>query len=310
MQVSSGPLRIDHVHPGPSRPRRRVESVQRPRRRDGRAGQPLRCARVLAAACIRSTSAHREAVGRLHGRRGARRGHATRAGAHRHPSSTATRSTCGGRRFELLLHTRRRDHRRARGLDAGTRTVFIGNLMGPFFGHVPNLYTLRGGQDSQRDGVHPLRRPGDRARAGNTASTATTCSAAPTRSGTRMTKGPRRDGIPARPHHRQGMNAGSDLWTLMQRRDAAAGAGAAPGARQGAVDRAGHLGGARPAGSATRSTTELYDVPPPIGVVGHRRTSSAAQRTLTDRAQTTTPRPAVALQALHLTDIVLAHAPA
>src|SRR5262249_21296477 len=23
-------------------------------------------------------------------------------------------------------------------------TVFIGNLMGPFFGHVPNLYTLRG----------------------------------------------------------------------------------------------------------------------------------------------------------------------
>src|ERR1700727_145046 len=24
------------------------------------------------------------------------------------------------------------------------RTVFIGNLMGPFFGHVPNLYTLRG----------------------------------------------------------------------------------------------------------------------------------------------------------------------
>ena len=25
-----------------------------------------------------------------------------------------------------------------------TRTVFIGNLLGPFFGHVPNLYTLRG----------------------------------------------------------------------------------------------------------------------------------------------------------------------
>ena len=24
------------------------------------------------------------------------------------------------------------------------RTVFIGNLLGPFFGHVPNLYTLRG----------------------------------------------------------------------------------------------------------------------------------------------------------------------
>ena len=24
------------------------------------------------------------------------------------------------------------------------RVVFIGNLMGPFFGHVPNLYTLRG----------------------------------------------------------------------------------------------------------------------------------------------------------------------
>ena len=27
------------------------------------------------------------------------------------------------------------------------RTAFIGNLMGPFFGHVPNLYTLRGRQD-------------------------------------------------------------------------------------------------------------------------------------------------------------------
>src|SRR6201998_1420890 len=26
------------------------------------------------------------------------------------------------------------------------RTVFVGNLMGPFFGHVPNLYTLRGGK--------------------------------------------------------------------------------------------------------------------------------------------------------------------
>ena len=24
------------------------------------------------------------------------------------------------------------------------KTVFIGNLLGPFFGHVPNLYTLRG----------------------------------------------------------------------------------------------------------------------------------------------------------------------
>ena len=24
------------------------------------------------------------------------------------------------------------------------RSIFIGNLLGPFFGHVPNLYTLRG----------------------------------------------------------------------------------------------------------------------------------------------------------------------
>ena len=26
----------------------------------------------------------------------------------------------------------------------GERTVFVGNLFGPVFGHVPNLYTIRG----------------------------------------------------------------------------------------------------------------------------------------------------------------------
>jgi glyoxylase-like metal-dependent hydrolase (beta-lactamase superfamily II) len=50
----------------------------------------------------------------------------------------------GGRRFELYATPG------GETLDSlivwlpGDRTVFIGNLMGPMFGHVPNLYTIRG----------------------------------------------------------------------------------------------------------------------------------------------------------------------
>ena len=52
--------------------------------------------------------------------------------------------TLGGRRFELYAVPG------GEATDAlvvwlpGERTVFVGNLLGPVFGHVPNLYTIRG----------------------------------------------------------------------------------------------------------------------------------------------------------------------
>ena len=62
------------------------------------------------------------------------------------------------------------------------RTVFIGNLMGPFFGHVPNLYTLRGDKiRSAMAFIHSLDRVIALRR--KRCSTVTTCSVAPTRSG-------------------------------------------------------------------------------------------------------------------------------
>jgi glyoxylase-like metal-dependent hydrolase (beta-lactamase superfamily II) len=50
----------------------------------------------------------------------------------------------GGRRVELLATPGGETTDALAVWMPEQQTVFIGNLMGPFFGHVPNLYTLRG----------------------------------------------------------------------------------------------------------------------------------------------------------------------
>jgi alkyl sulfatase BDS1-like metallo-beta-lactamase superfamily hydrolase len=185
------------------------------------------------------------------------------------------------------------------------RTVFIGNLMGPFFGHVPNLYTLRGDKiRSAMTFIHSLDRVielrpetlmnGHDVFRGNDSILTT------------MTK-VRDATVYLRDRTIDGMNSGADLWTLM--RDVTLPPELALPQVHGKVDwivRAiweEHAGWFR-----YESTTELYDVPPSsvwsdvVDLVGG--TSSLTERAA---AHVEGGRP---LQALHLTDIVLAHAPA
>ena len=184
------------------------------------------------------------------------------------------------------------------------RTVFIGNLMGPFFGHVPNLYTLRGDKiRSAMTFMHSVDRvialqPETLINghdvfhgAGEIAAT--------------MTK-VREATAYLRDRTIDGMNSGADLWTLM--RDVTLPPELALPQVHGKVSwivRAiweEHVGWFR-----YESTTELYDVPASsvwsdvVDLVGG--TSSLTQRAA---AHAAAGRP---LQALHLTDIVLAHSP-
>jgi glyoxylase-like metal-dependent hydrolase (beta-lactamase superfamily II) len=184
------------------------------------------------------------------------------------------------------------------------RTVFIGNLMGPFFGHVPNLYTLRG--DKTRSAmafIHSI----DRVIA---LGPETLVNGHDVFRGTdeilsTMTKV--RDATAyLRDRTIDGMNAGADLWTLM--RDVTLPSELALPQVHGKVPwivRAiweEHVGWFR-----YESTTELYDVPPSsvwsdvVDLVG-------GTGPLIERADVHAKarRP---LEALHLTDIVLAHTP-
>jgi len=186
-----------------------------------------------------------------------------------------------------------------------TRTVFIGNLMGPFFGHVPNLYTLRGDKiRSAMTFIHSLDRViglrpetlmnGHQVFRGNDQILTT------------MTKV--RDATAyLRDRTIDGMNSGAQLWTLM--RDVTLPPELALPQVHGKVAwivRAiweEHVGWFR-----YESTTELYNVPPSsvwpdvVDLVG-----GTAPLTERAAAHVNAGRP---LQALHLTDIVLAHAPA
>jgi alkyl sulfatase BDS1-like metallo-beta-lactamase superfamily hydrolase len=185
------------------------------------------------------------------------------------------------------------------------RTVFIGNLMGPFFGHVPNLYTLRG--DKIRSAMTFMRsldsviglRP-DTLINGHDVFRGTDQIL------TTMTKV--RDATAyLRDRTIDGMNSGAELWTLM--RDITLPPELALPQVHGKVAwivRAiweEHVGWFR-----YESTTELYDVPPSsvwpdvIDLVG-----GTAPLTERASAHVEAGRP---LQALHLTDIVLAHVPA
>jgi glyoxylase-like metal-dependent hydrolase (beta-lactamase superfamily II) len=185
------------------------------------------------------------------------------------------------------------------------RTVFIGNLMGPFFGHVPNLYTLRGDKiRSAMAFMHSLDRVialapetlinGHDAFHGADQILAT------------ITKV--RDATAyLRDRTIDSMNSGGDLWTLM-REVTLPGELALPQVHGKVpwIIRAiweEHVGWFR-----YESTTELYDVPP-SSVWSDVVDLAGGTATLTERADAhaAAGRP---LQALHLTDIVLAHAPA
>ncbi len=184
------------------------------------------------------------------------------------------------------------------------RTVFIGNLMGPFFGHVPNLYTLRGDKiRSAMAFIHSVDRViglapetlinGHDVFRGTDQIVAT------------MTKV--RDATAyLRDRTIDGMNSGADLWTLM--REVSLPSELALPQVHGKVPwivRAiweEHVGWFR-----YESTTELYDVPP-SSVWADVLDLAGGTSSLTERAgaHAAAGRP---LQALHLTDIVLAHAP-
>jgi alkyl sulfatase BDS1-like metallo-beta-lactamase superfamily hydrolase len=184
------------------------------------------------------------------------------------------------------------------------RTVFIGNLMGPFFGHVPNLYTLRGDKiRSAMAFIHSV----DRviALAPETLINGHDVFRGAHEIGQTMTKV--RDATAyLRDRTIDGMNAGSDLWTLM--REVTLPPELALPQVHGKVPwivRAiweEHVGWFR-----YESTTELYDIPPSavwqdiVELTGG--TAALIERARTHVEQGRAP------QALHLTDMVLAHSP-
>ena len=204
-----------------------------------------------------------------------------------------------------VLHAGRRDHRRAGGVASGTphrvHRQPDGTVLRP---RAQPLHPARR-QDSQRDDVHALPGPGDRPWP------ETLINGHDVFRGTEqilatMTKV--RDATAyLRDRTIDGMNSGADLWTLM--RDVTLPRGLALPQVHGKVAwivRAiweEHVGWFR-----YESTTELYDVPPSsvwsdvVDLVG-------GTAPLTERAagHAKAGRP---LQALHLVDMVLAHAPA
>jgi len=184
------------------------------------------------------------------------------------------------------------------------RTVFIGNLMGPFFGHVPNLYTLRG--DKIRSAMafihsvdrvialapetlfngHDVFRGGDKIQ-------------------TTMTRV--RDATAyLRDRTIDGMNSGVDLWTLMHdvtlpsRLALPQVHGKVPWIVRAVWEE--HVGWFR-----YESTTELYDVPP-SSVWADIIELAGGTTALIERASTHV-QAGQPLQALHLTDMVLAQSP-
>lgn len=211
----------------------------------------------------------------------------------------------GGRRFELFATPGGETTDALVVWLPEHRTAFIGNLMGPFFGHVPNLYTLRG--DKIRSAWAFIRSL-DRVIAlrPETLINGHDVFRGADQILTTMTKV--RDATAyLRDRTIDGMNSGADLWTLM--RDVNLPPELALPQVHGKVAWIvrsiweEHVGWFR-----YESTTELYEVPPSsvysdvVDLVG-------GTAPLTDRAaaHTKAGRP---LEALHLIDIVLAHAPA
>jgi len=184
------------------------------------------------------------------------------------------------------------------------RTVFIGNLMGPFFGHVPNLYTLRG--DKIRSAMAFIRSI-DRVIALGPETLINGHDVFRGSDAIRQTMTTVRDATKyLRDRTIEGMNAGADLWTLMQEITLPSSLalpqvhGKVPWIVRAIWEE--HVGWFR-----YESTTELYDAPPStvwpdiVDLAGGTAALTERARTHADQGR--------ALQALHLTDIVLAHAP-
>lgn len=214
--------------------------------------------------------------------------------------------TLGGRRFEL--------HATPGGETTDSlvvwlpqeRTAFSGNLMGPLFGHVPNLYTVRG--DKYRSAIayiHSLDRllslgpevlitgHGEPVRGAEEIRQRVTA----VRDATAYLRDQTIDG----------MNAGVDLWTLMRQvtlppgLDIPQGHGKVPWIVRAIWEE--HAGWFR-----FESTTELYDVAP-TAMWGELVGLAGGTQVLTRRAQAhlDAGRP---LHALHFTDMILAQDPA
>jgi glyoxylase-like metal-dependent hydrolase (beta-lactamase superfamily II) len=184
------------------------------------------------------------------------------------------------------------------------RIAFIGNLMGPFFGHVPNLYTLRG--DKIRSAIAFIHSV-DRVIALRPEALVNGHDVVRGAEQIRDTLTKVRDAtVYLRDRTIEGMNAGGDLWTLM--REVTLPAHLALPQVHGKVPwivRAiweEHVGWFR-----YESTTELYDVPP-SAVWQDVVELAGGTSSLVERAQQHAQhgRP---LHALHLTDMVLAHSP-
>jgi alkyl sulfatase BDS1-like metallo-beta-lactamase superfamily hydrolase len=210
----------------------------------------------------------------------------------------------GGRRFELYATPGGETTDALVVWMPEHRTAFIGNLMGPFFGHVPNLYTLRGDKiRSAMSFIHSVDRviglqPETLINGHDVFRGADEIEATMTkvRDATRYLRDRTIDG----------MNAGTDLWTLM--RDVALPKELALPQVHGKVPWIvrsiweEHVGWFR-----YESTTELYDVPP-SAVWPDLIELAGGTAGLIERAKVhaNEGRP---LQALHLTDIALSRSP-
>jgi alkyl sulfatase BDS1-like metallo-beta-lactamase superfamily hydrolase len=210
----------------------------------------------------------------------------------------------GGRRFELYSTPGGETTDAVAVWMPEHRTAFVGNLMGPFFGHVPNLYTLRGDKiRSAMAFMHSV----DRVLALKPETLINGHDVFTGADEIAQTMTTVRDATAyLRDRTIDGMNAGADLWTLMRQVTLPPELalpqvhGKVPWIVRAIWEE--HVGWFR-----YESTTELYDVPPSAvwqDIVELSRGTAA----LTARAGAHVEQ-GHALQALHLTDIVLAHSP-
>jgi alkyl sulfatase BDS1-like metallo-beta-lactamase superfamily hydrolase len=213
--------------------------------------------------------------------------------------------TRGGRRFELYATPGGETTDALVVWLPDERTVFSGNLMGPLFGHVPNLYTVRGDKYRSSIGfIHAL----DRVLALEPEVLITGHGDA-VRGSDEITRrvGQIRDAARyLREQTFEGMNAGTDLWTLMGQvqlppdLDIPQGHGKVPWIVRSIWEE--HSGW-----FLYESTTELYDVPP--SAMWSELTELAGGTVVIAgraRAHADAGRP---LHALHFTDMVLAQDP-
>ena len=179
--------------------------------------------------------------------------------------------------------------------------MFTGNLFGPLFGHVPNLYTLRG--DKYRSGIAYIHSV-DRVIA-LAPETLITGHGDPLHGSEHICQllTQIRDAmVYLRDRTIEGMNAGVDLWSLMGQialppeLDIPQGHGKVPWIVRAIWEE--HVGWFR-----FESTTELYDVPP-AAMAGEIIELAGGPHVITGRARAhlLAGRP---LHALHFTDMVL-----